>query len=95
MRPCAKTLVGLDVTHRTWATRDDMALVAAAAQTWRVFARHYRFFYIDFYVKVRQEQGCFLHDPLAVMCATNPELFDYEQSPITMTLAGEERAKAP
>ena len=84
------TMVGLDVTHRTWATRDDMAAVADAAPRLGGFLRDITDFYIDFYVRVRGEQGCFLHDPLAIICATNPELFQTEQAPVKLILEGAE-----
>ena len=85
---CEVTMVGLDVTHRTWATREDMAEVAAAAPRLGGFLRDIADFYIDFYVSVRGEQGCFLHDPLAVICATNPELFETERVPMEIVVEG-------
>ena len=91
---CEVTMVGLDVTHRTWATREDMGEVAKAAPKLGGFLRDIADFYIDFYVQVRGEQGCFLHDPLAVICATNPELFGYEEAGIAMMLDGEEAGRS-
>lgn len=91
---CEVTMVGLDVTHRTWATREDMAEVAEAAPRLGGFLRDIADFYIDFYVQVRGEQGCFLHDPLAIICATNPELFEVERAAIEMTLEGEAAGKS-
>ena len=91
---CRVALVGLDVTHRTWATRQDMAEVALAAPRLGGFLRDIADFYIDFYVQLRGEQGCFLHDPLAVICATNPELFTFEQAAIDITLEGPAAGKS-
>ena len=91
---CPVTMVGLDVTHRTWATREDMGEIAAAAPKLGGFLRDVADFYINFYVKVRGEQGCFLHDPLALICATNPELFGYEEAGIAMTLEGTAAGKS-
>lgn len=91
---CEVTMVGLDVTHRTWATREDMAEIAAAAPRLGQFLADIANFYIDFYVQVRGEQGCFLHDPLALICATNPELFTMEITPVDMVLTGEEAGRS-
>ena len=91
---CDVTMVGLDATHRTWATRDDMAAIAAAAPRQGTFLADIANFYIDFYVQVRGEQGCFLHDPLAILCVTHPDLFDYESVPVDVVLAGEAAGKS-
>ena len=86
---CDVTMVGLDVTHQTWATRDDMAIIAESAPNLGSFLAGMADFYIDFYVKVRNQQGCFLHDPLAIICAINPELFSYKTLPVDISLDGE------
>ena len=87
---CEVVMMGLDATHRTWATREDMLQIALEAPRLGKFLADIANFYIDFYVRVRGEQGCFLHDPLAIICATNPELFSFEEHPVDVIIDGEE-----
>ena len=85
---CPVTMVGLDVTQRTWATREDMAAISDAAPNLGGFLRDITDFYIDFYVRVCGKQGCFLHDLLAIIYATHPELFDCEPVRVDVVLEG-------
>lgn len=91
---CDVTMIGLDVTHKTWVDRDDMASVAAAAPKLGGFLAEIADFYIDFYVEVRGENGCFIHDPSAIICARMPELFETRTVPVELVLSGAEAGRS-
>src|SRR5688500_15322460 len=68
--------VGLDVTERAVMLRHDLDAVCAPAPASPLgqLIEDATSFYMDFYASVVGEEGCRLHDPLAVAIAIDPSL---------------------
>jgi len=50
-------------------------------------------FYFQFHIDSKGLNACFLHDPAAIICAQQPELFEMASTPITMRVDGEEAGR--
>ena len=50
-------------------------------------------FYFRFHVDTKGFNACFLHDPAAIICAQQPELFETASTPITMRVDGKEAGR--
>ena len=48
---------------------------------------------MDFYLSVAGVDGCYPHDAIAYAAAVHPELFDFEDVHLKITLDGPERGK--
>ena len=83
------TLVGLDVTHRILCTPEDFADMAAASPELGGMLQDMSHFYIKFYREIAGLNGCSMHDPAAVIAATNPELFETRDVPMIVSCEGE------
>ena len=84
------TLVGLDVTHRTFMRRDDgprwFEGTSRSAQLGnRILASSFR--------ERAGVQEFYLHDPLAVAAAVKPELLTYRRAQVEVVTDGEERGR--
>lgn len=81
------TMVGLDVTQRSILTNAD-------TQSWRetgsVAGKTYADM-VDYYISQHDAwiQGCYLHDPSAMICAVHPEFFTTLPMHMTVTTEGE------
>ena len=84
------TMVGLDVTERTQCTPDDFAAIAGQSPIIGGFLCDATAFYFDFHQAKTGKRICFMHDPSALMAITNPELFGFEATPISVVCEGEE-----
>ena len=82
-------LVGLNVTEKVQCTQQEFDTLAAVKPKAGVFLRDAVRFYIDFHRKRAGLDGCFLHDPSAVIAAVEPALFDSEKIPLQAVWAGE------
>ncbi|MGB1235862.1 MAG: nucleoside hydrolase [Planktomarina sp.] len=82
-------MVGLDVTHRTLATREEFKALAKASSEFGGRLNEMAQFYIDFYETVGKFDGCSLHDPAAVIACIDPDLFEYEQHMIAVDPDGD------
>ncbi|MEM6934745.1 MAG: nucleoside hydrolase, partial [Pseudomonadota bacterium] len=78
----------LDVTERVQCTPKDFASLAEAKPTAGGFLRDAGRFYMDFHVKSVGFEGCFMHDPSAVIAVVRPELFRTEYIPLTAQCSG-------
>lgn len=88
------TLVGLDVTEVVRCTADDFAALAAASPKIGGFLNRAVQFYFEWHVKKPHYahgpfEGCFMHDPSAVLAITNPEFFTYRETPVSVGTEGE------
>jgi inosine-uridine nucleoside N-ribohydrolase len=77
------TLVGLDVTYQVLLPVSLFAKIAvhhrhAATDTLLHAVKFYAHFYASRFAHMRDFDGCYGHDVLALVCLTNPELFGYE-----------------
>ncbi|MEO0358259.1 MAG: nucleoside hydrolase [Pseudomonadota bacterium] len=82
-------MVGLDVTHRTLATRGDFQALAQASPKFGGRLNDMAQFYIDFYETVGKFDGCSLHDPAAVIACIDPDLFGFEPHMMRVTCDGD------
>ena len=83
------TVVGLDVTMKVFADRADFASLAARHRDHGGFLEAAAGDYISHY-ESRGYPGCAIHDPAAVIACVAPELFQIENTALTVTLEGEE-----
>ena len=83
-------MVGLDVTQAVRCTRDDFAALASAAPVIGGFLNRAADFYFRFHVAQRGFDGCYMHDPTAIIAITDPELFTLEHAPVRVPTEGAE-----
>jgi inosine-uridine nucleoside N-ribohydrolase len=83
------TLVGLDVTQQVRCDVHDLEPMRAASPACGPFLNEAVKFYFRFHERVRGFTGCYLHDPSAVICATQPEWFETVEAPLTVTVDGD------
>ena len=82
--------VGLDVTERAVMRRPDLDEVCAPAPDSLLgqLIEGATSFYMDFYFSVVGEDGCRLHDPLAVAVAIDPSLVRLEKTRVEVETEG-------
>jgi purine nucleosidase len=88
--PALPICVGLDVTERAVMRRPDLDAVCAPAPGSPLGAliEGATSFYMDFYAAVVGEDGCRLHDPLAVAIAIDPSLARLETTRVEVETDG-------
>ena len=84
------TMVGLDVTEKTQCIPADFEAIAAQSPVIGSFLNEATGFYFDFHEAKTGTRSCFMHDPSAIMAITDPELFGFENTPISVVCEGEE-----
>ena len=84
------TMVGLDVTEKTQCVPADFETIAAQSPMIGGFLNEATGFYFDFHETKTGKRSCFMHDPSAIMAITDPELFGFENTPISVVCNGEE-----
>ena len=84
------TLVGLDVTEKSRCTPADFDRVARSAPVIGGFLNGAVPFYFEWHRKKNVFDGCFLHDPSAVLAIADPSLFVIRSVPIRVVTDGEE-----
>lgn len=72
--PWVVTMVGLDVTMRTYLDERSLALIAAGASANARFATAILRHYLDFYEMISGRRACPLHDPTAAAVYADPDL---------------------
>ena len=80
------TVVGLDVTMRTWLEEADLARLAASGTPAARFASAMLLHYVEFYLGRYGRRGCPMHDPTAARLALQPELAGYIELPAGVEL---------
>lgn len=83
------TMVGLDVTMKLIFKAEDFTEMAEINPEHGGFLRDISHFYLKFYKSVG-EAGCGFHDPMTIIAALHPELFETESTPLAVKLEGEE-----
>lgn len=91
--PWPITMVGLDVTERARATPEDLAELAEKAPVIGGFLNRAAQFYFEFHRSKGVFDGCYLHDPSAVLAVTNPDLFTTEAVPLRVVTSGVETGR--
>ena len=79
------TMVGLDVTHKVSLSKSEIVQFPSISIACGSFLEKISKFYIDFYRKTKNMDGCFFHDATALIYLTNPELFDYVEAKICIS----------
>ncbi|MEM9062157.1 MAG: nucleoside hydrolase [Pseudomonadota bacterium] len=92
------TLIGLDVTEIVRCTPGDFSALEAASPKIGGFLNRAVQFYFEWHrTKPHYAhgafEGCFMHDPSAVLAITKPEFFTYRETPISIATDGERVAK--
>ncbi|QUJ75629.1 nucleoside hydrolase [Sulfitobacter albidus] len=82
-------VIGLDVTTRIAFHAADFDALALEAPEAGGFLREIGQFYMRFYETVTGSYQCYLHDPAALIAAEMPELFTFEETPLTVTCEGD------
>lgn len=83
-------LVGLDVTEKSRCSPADFAALATQAPVIGGFLNDAVGFYFDWHRQKNILDGCFLHDPSAVLAVADAGLFTTEQTPIRVVTEGEQ-----
>lgn len=81
-------MVGLDVTHEVMCTNEDFKRLALSSPVLGGFLEKLSAFYINFYKQKVGVDGCYLHDPAAVIAAIHSELFTTEEHPLEVIVSG-------
>jgi inosine-uridine nucleoside N-ribohydrolase len=84
------TLVGLDVTHSVSCNMADFNEVSKHSPEIGKFLEQVSAYYIKFYTENVGVDGCYLHDPAAVIAITDPEFFEVKELPLNTILEGEQ-----
>lgn len=84
------TLIGLDVTEKARCTPEDFAALAAASPLIGGFLNGAVQFYFDWHRQKDVLDGCFLHDPSAVLACVEPQHFTFRDGPLRVVAAGEQ-----
>ena len=84
------SLVGLDVTEQSRCTPEDFAELARQSPLIGGFLNRAVPFYFEWHRKKNVFDGCFLHDPSAVLACADPDLFTTRDVPIRVIVEGEE-----
>lgn len=84
------TMIGLDVTEISRCTPEHFAALAESAPVIGGFLDQAVQFYFEWHRKKAVLDGCFLHDPSAVLATVQPDLFTYVDTPLSVTLQGDE-----
>ncbi|KRA95569.1 nucleoside hydrolase [Devosia sp. Root685] len=83
------TMVGLDVTMSLILKAADFSQMAKLNPRHGGFLQDISHFYLEFY-KTVGEAGCGFHDPMTIVAALHPEMFEAESTPLAVKLDGEE-----
>ena len=85
------TLIGLDVTEQSTCTPGDFQGLAEASPSIGGFLNDAVQFYFEWHkTKEAKPDGCYLHDPSAVLAVADPSLFDGPEVPIRVVSQGEQ-----
>lgn len=87
------TLVGLDVTEAVRCYSADFAGLAAATPIIGGFLNEAVQYYFGWHRRKDSFDGCFMHDPTAVLAVVEPELFTMRESSIRVETEGDEMGR--
>ena len=83
-------MVGLDVTEQVRCSPEDFAALARKAPVIGGFLNQAVPVYFDWHRQKQVLDGCFLHDPSAVLAVADAGLFTTEEVPVRVVTDGEE-----
>jgi inosine-uridine nucleoside N-ribohydrolase len=85
-------MAGLNVTHQVRADPARIAAVRAVGTTAATFVADLLDFYRTTYVeRLGDDEGAALHDPLAVLTLTHPQMFEFGRHPVSISRSGPTR----
>lgn len=87
--PWPVTLVGLDVTETVRLYAEDLAPLAERVPRSGAFLRQAFAFYAGFHARTRGFSGCYLHDPVAVLAAADPDRLETAALAVAVETEGE------
>ncbi|MEM6547552.1 MAG: nucleoside hydrolase [Pseudomonadota bacterium] len=87
--PWPVDVIGLDITQGVLLSPAELAPMAQTSPRCGRFLCDVAAYYFRFHKEKRGLDGCYLHDPTAVIRATDPALFEMVAAPIAITLDGE------
>ncbi|MGI9513664.1 MAG: nucleoside hydrolase [Anderseniella sp.] len=87
------TMVGLDVTHQVKCTPQDFANLVKPAPVLGGFLNDAVQHYFEFHRQVDGFDGCYMHDPSAVVSIVRPDLFAVEREPLRVIVEGAETGR--
>ncbi|MEL6267328.1 MAG: nucleoside hydrolase [Pseudomonadota bacterium] len=82
------TMVGLDVTETVRLYPDDLDAMTTVSPASAALLTQAIAFYRDFHRGTRGFDGCFLHDPAALIAALEPGLFETLDTPLSVAVEG-------
>ena len=85
------SIIGLDVTESSVFDDDYFRSLKEDAGQVGEFIWDVSRFYLKFYASVVGFNGCHVHDPSAVACVVQPDLFEFEIGSIEVTTDGEKQ----
>ncbi|HUF57549.1 MAG TPA: nucleoside hydrolase [Thermohalobaculum sp.] len=88
------TLVPLDVTTQVICTAADFAALSEARPGAGGFLNAAVQFYFGFHRRTRGFEGCYMHDPSAVIRLTDPGLFRTEDIPLIVHTQGDDAGRS-
>ena len=83
-------MIGLDVTEKSRCSPADFAQLAQDAPVIGGFLNDAVQFYFEFHRQKNILDGCFLHDPSAVLAVDDPGLFTTREVPIRVVTDGDQ-----
>ena len=86
-------LVGLDVTMQVICSPDDFAALAKAKPMVGGFLNDAVQHYFEFHRTTRDIDGCFMHDPTAIIRVTDHHLFRTEAIPLIVGTEGDDKGR--
>lgn len=84
------TMVGLDVTQKVICNAADFQALIPDAPIMGKFLSDAAQYYIAFYKQAAGIDGCYLHDPAAIIAALRPELFSVENHAVEVIVENEQ-----
>lgn len=87
------TMVGLDVTHQIKCSPEHFAHLVSPAPVLGGFLNQAAQFYFEFHRRVDGFDGCYMHDPSAVISVVRPDLFQVEHQPLRAIVEGDETGR--
>lgn len=81
-------MAGLDVTQKSYVTREENELLRSQGNEISVFAAELIDFYSQYHYQVEGFAGCTLHDPCAVAVLLHPELFTIQECNVEIETSG-------
>ncbi|MEO1494313.1 MAG: nucleoside hydrolase [Pseudomonadota bacterium] len=83
-------MIGLDVTEKSRCSPEDFAALAESSPDIGGFLNEAVQYYFEFHRKKGVMDGCFMHDPSAVLAVDDPSLFAGRAIPIRVVTEGPE-----